>query len=96
MKKSDYKAAENIKKSLPIEQLEKLLTLLTELAENAREGYDNKSERWHESEAGEEELARIEALESALESLESSKDGIESARESLESIEENAPEGTYA
>jgi hypothetical protein len=95
MRKHEYKAAESVKKSLPLESTETLTTLLRELAENARESYETKSERWQESGSGAEELERVEYLESALESIESARESLESARESLESIEENAPEGSY-
>jgi len=95
MKKHEYKAAESVKKTLPIESLETLTTLLRELSETARESYDLKSEKWQESGSGAEELERVESLESALESLESAFESLESAFESLESIEENAPEGSY-
>jgi hypothetical protein len=95
MKKYEYKAAESVKKSLPLENLETLTTLLRELSETARESYDMKSEKWQESYHGAEELERVESLESALESLESALESLESALESLESLEENAPEGSY-
>ena len=95
MRKHEYKAAESVKKSLPLESLETLTTLLRELSETARESYDLKSEKWQESGSGAEELERVESLESAFESLESAFESLESAFESLESIEENAPEGSY-
>jgi hypothetical protein len=95
MRKHEYKAAESLKKSLPLESLETLNTLLRELSETARESYDLKSEKWQESYHGQEELERVESLESALDSIESALESLESAIESLSAIEENAPEGSY-
>ena len=97
MKKPTYKAIDAAAKVLRSLKLEETIKIeeLKELAEQARGDYDERSEKWHESEAGEEEIGRIDALDKMVESLERAQDELAEAIVSLEEIETNAPEGAF-
>lgn len=51
------------------DKLEALQAELTEMAEEAQETFDNRSEKWQESEKGDEYQERISALEDAANSV---------------------------
>lgn len=79
------------------EHLSSLLKVddLREIQETAQDTYDNKSERWQESDAGVSETERIDAIEQAIDSISLAVDELVSAKDALEQIVLNAPNGTF-
>lgn len=105
MNKSTYKAIDAAHKRLTELTLDEttatsfstLLNLpaLKDMAENAREDWDNKSERWQESETGQEENDRINSLESMVVELEDVIAILEAAHGYAVEIITDAPEGSF-
>jgi hypothetical protein len=62
-----------------ISDLEDKIAKLTDLRDAAQEQYDNKSDKWHESEKGEQAQEQIDYLTSICDNLESAKDDLENA-----------------
>lgn len=74
MKKTDVKLVAAI-----IGDLEEKIAKLTDLRDDAQNQYDNKSEKWQESEKGEQAMEQIDYLTNACDGLESVKDDLENS-----------------
>jgi hypothetical protein len=59
-----------------IAEAEAIIEKITRLRDTLQEQYDNKSEKWQESEKGEAANTAIEELTGALDNLESAKDSL--------------------
>ena len=68
---------------------------LIERRDHAQADWDERTERWQESEVGEEERERLNALDTAINSIEMAYDELQNALQVLEEIEQNAPEGSF-
>jgi hypothetical protein len=71
------------------------LEALRNAADEAQNDFDDRSEKWQESDLGIEEIERINQLQSVISEIESVVESIQSAVERIEEIQNNAPEGAF-
>jgi len=97
MTKKAYKAADATFKALRGLNPETLFGFseLQYQAESARDEWENKSEKWQESEAGCDAREQLERLETAVEELEAACNSLVSCQDALTEMQENAPEGSF-
>lgn len=97
MKKSTYKAIDAMNKLLaagtipPTEAVESL----GEAVGDDRATWDDRTEKWQESEAGAEEAERLEKAEAIVEAVTSLREQLDAATEAMNELFEIAPEGAF-
>ena len=85
-----HKALENLfySSNLDLDELESWL-------DQARDDWNEKSERWQEGEAGQEEDGRLNELSSAIDEIKALYEARDRAVDHLTSIINDAPEGSF-
>lgn len=68
---------------------------LRQMAESARDDWEQNSDAWQEGERGEAENERIQALEDACDQIEEAISTLTDARDRLTPVIEDAPEGSF-
>lgn len=98
MTKPTYHAIDKLKRALIALDLPTTVDLanLHDLADEARQDYDDKSETWQESEKGEEEITRIDQLDGVIAFLDTAAESCKDALDTINDIEADAPEGAFA
>jgi hypothetical protein len=73
------KASEKTFLNKSVGDVEQMIDTLTPLRDSWLEAFDGRSEKWQESDKGEKQRERIEALDASLDTLEALKDNLATA-----------------